>query len=201
MLSVGGTNADGSPIVFVEFIAGSWGAGPWGDGVDGTSPFGGNVSNVPVEILELQQPLLVEEYGFLPNSGGPGRFRGGLSLVRQLRFLGDSGVLQVRSDRRRFPPYGLAGGGSGAPSLNVLNPGEREEVLPSKFTRAIVHGDVLRHVTAGGGGFGDALERDPAAVLEDVLDGKVDAEHALEHYGVSVTVPAETAQRVRRRER
>jgi N-methylhydantoinase B len=201
MLGVGGTNADGSPIVFVEFIAGSWGAGPWGDGVDGTSPFGGNVSNVPAEILELQQPLRVEEYGYLPNSGGPGRLRGGLSIVRQLRFLGQSGVLQVRSDRRRFPPYGLAGGASGAPSLNVLNPGDGEQLLPSKFTREIVRGDVLRHVTAGGGGFGDALERDPAAVLEDVLDGKIDAEHALEHYGVSVTVPGETAQRVRRRER
>jgi N-methylhydantoinase B len=200
MLALGGTHRDGSPIVFVEFVAGSWGAGPWGDGIDGTSPFGGNVSNVPAEILELQQPLLVEEYGFVPNSGGPGRFRGGLSVVRQLRFLGQAGVLQVRADRRRFPPYGLAGGGSGAPSLNLLNPGEHERVLPSKFTREIVHGDVLRHVTAGGGGFGDPHERDPAAVLADVLDGKVDAEHALERYGVSVTVPDETAERVRRRE-
>lgn len=201
MLGLGGTNADGSPIVSVEFIAGSWGAGPWGDGVDGTSPFGGNVSNVPVEILELQQPLMVEEYGFVPNTGGPGRFRGGLSIVRQLRFLGESGVLQVRSDRRRFPPYGLAGGEAGAPSLNILNPGEGEELLPAKFTREIAHGDVLRHVTAGGGGFGDPLERDPEAVLEDVLDGKIDARHALERFGVSVTVSDASAERRRRRER
>jgi N-methylhydantoinase B len=173
MLAIGGTDSDGSQVVFVEFIAGSWGAGPHGDGLDGTSPLGGNVSNVPVELLELHQPLLVEEYGYVPGTGGAGRFRGGLSIVRRIRFLGERGVLQMRSDRRAFPPYGLAGGSSGAPSANVLNPGGHAEVLPSKFTREIVHGDVIHHVTAGGGGWGDPRERDPEAVREDLLDGKI----------------------------
>lgn len=195
MIAMGGTNDDGTSIVFVEFVAGSWGGGPGWDGLDGISPFGGNVSNVPVEMLELQQPLRVEGYGFVPNTGGPGAHRGGLSVFRELRFLGEEGVLQVRSDRRLFPPYGLAGGGSGSPSASVLNPASDGEVLPSKITRPIRKGDLLRHVTAGGGGFGDPSSRNPRAVLYDVVTGKIDAAHALEAYGVAVDVDAGAAVR------
>jgi N-methylhydantoinase B len=184
MISFGSRGPDGGSGVYVEFVSGSWGAGPHGDGLDGTSPLGGNCSNVPVEMLELHHPIRVERYGFVPSTGGPGRYRGGLSIERELRFLGERGMLQVRSDRRRFPPYGLAGGLPGAPSENVLNPGTPdEEALPSKFSRPIQRGDVFRHVTAGGGGYGDRSERDPERVRADLDDEKIDAAHARDAYG------------------
>jgi N-methylhydantoinase B len=104
--------------------------------------------------------------------------------------------LQVRSDRRRFPPYGLAGGRPGSPSQNVLNPGPRAELLPTKFTRPVARGDLFRHVTAGGGGFGDPALREPERVLADVLDEKIDAAHALEAYGVVVDLEPRIARRV-----
>ena len=108
----------------------SWSAvgavGRFADGIDGVASMVVNFSNYPVEVIEREYPLRVEEYGFLPDSGGPGKFRGGLALVRRYRFLEQSGTFQIRADRSRFTAYGLAGGGAGSPSRNVLNPGPNE---------------------------------------------------------------------------
>ena len=157
------------------------------DGLDGASPVGANLSNVPIEQIELEYPIVVEEYAFLPDSGGPGKHRGCLGIVRQVRFLGDSGVLSVRSDRRNHPPYGLAGGLAGQPSANILNPGRgNQEVLPTKFTRDIRKGDVMRHVTAGGGGFGPASLRSRQRLEGDTREGKITKEHALTAYGIDI---------------
>jgi len=190
MIAVGGTHADHRPFVFVEFDGGSWGGRPGLDGVDGTTPIGANLANVPVEEIELHQPIQVRAYGFVADTGGPGRWRGGLSILRELRLLEKDAVLQIRSDRRRFRPYGLSGGGPGAPSMNVLNPGAGEEPLPTTITRPIREGDLLRHVTAGGGGFGDPLDREPEAVLHDYLDAKITARHAEQAYGVVIDARA-----------
>ena len=130
----------------------------------------------------------MERYGFLADTEGAGKWRGCLSVVRDLRFLGDEAILQIRSDRRKFSPYGLDGGESGSPSNNVLNPGLNQQVLPTKVTMPIKHGDLLRHKLAGGGGYGDPLQRDPALVLEDVLDEKISPERAADKYGVVVNV-------------
>ncbi len=183
-LSEAPSQPGGRSSVFVEFIAGSWGGTARGDGLDSTSPLGGNVSNVPVETIELHHPIRVERYGFVADTGGAGRHRGGLAIERQMRFLGEHGMLQIRSDRRAFPPYGLDGGVPGSPSSNVLNPdGPAPETLPTKFSRPVERGDVIRHVTAGGGGFGPAAERDPQRVRDDLRDGKVSADHARTAYG------------------
>ena len=166
-------------------MAGGWGGRPGLDGVDGVSPLAAaNLANVPVEEVELSQPIQFERYGFLPDSGGAGRWRGCLSVVREFRFLERSGVLQVRSDRRDHLPYGLAGGRSGTPSSNVLNPGADERLLPTNVTCEIACGDIFRHVTAGGGGYGPPSERDRAKVVEDVLDGKMSSTYAASAYGV-----------------
>ena len=93
--------------------------------------------------------------------------------MREFEFLGDRGTLSIRSDRRRHPPYGLLGGLPGAPSLNELNPGPAPSTLPTKGTWQLAKGDVVRHVTAGGGGYGRPADRDPAARLADVVEGKV----------------------------
>ncbi len=186
MVAIGGTRGDRTSFVFVDFESGAWGARPTMDGVDGTSTIGANMANVPVEEIELHQPVQVQTYGFVPDTGGTGRWRGGLSVIREMRFLEAEGTLQIRSDRRAYRPYGLGGGGDGAPSLNLLNPGASERILPTKVTMDIRGGDVLRHVTAGGGGFGDPFRRDPALVLADYANGKVSAAHARQAYGVVV---------------
>lgn len=173
MISIGMTDPDGTSRVMVDFVCGGWGARPGLDGLDGASPLGANLSNVPVEQIELEYPIRVVRYGFLANTGGPGKFRGGLSVEREFVFLGDLGVLSVRSDRRDHPPYGLDGGLPGSPSANVLNPGTHEEaLLPTKFTREIRSGDTFRHVTAGGGGLGLRNERTNESIERDMKEGK-----------------------------
>jgi len=187
MIAIGGRRADRSAFIFVDFVTGGWGARPAADGLDGNSPIAANLSNVPIEEIEAHEPIRVECYGFLPDTGGAGRFRGCLSLVRQYRFLEAEALLQLRSDRRQHLPYGLDDGHPGTPSSNILNPGSREErSLPTNVTTEIRKGDVFRHVTAGGGGYGQPLERDCARVLDDVLDSKISAEYAERVYGVVV---------------
>jgi len=186
MLSFGGMYADRSAFVFVDFVTGGWGGRVSADGVDGTSPLAANVTNIPVEEIELDQPLRVEQYAFVPDTGGAGTYRGCLSIVRELRFLEEEGTLQIRSDRRDHLPYGLQGGAPGTPSNNILNPGPGQRVLPTHVTQPVTRGDVIRHVTAGGGGYGDPFERDPERVLDDVMNGKLTPGHALRAYGVAI---------------
>ena len=143
-------------------------------------------------VLKNEYPLLIERYGYLPDSGGAGRFRGGLALVRQYRFLESAGTLQLRTDRRRALPYGLHGGRQGTPSDNVLNPETDSRRLPSKCTLEIRRGDVFRHVLAGAGGWGDPLDRDPGLVLTDVLEEKLTADYARREYGVVIDAVART---------
>jgi len=137
-------------------------------------------------VIESEYPIVIQRYGYLPDSGGPGRFRGGLALVREYRFENEEGTLQLRTDRRRFLPYGLQGGCPGTPSRNVLNPdGERRE-LPAKCTLTLRRGDVFRHVLAGAGGWGDPFTRDPERVLRDVREEKLTPEYARREYGVAI---------------
>ncbi len=93
-------------------------------------------------------------------------------------------VLQLRSDKRRFPPYGLKGGHTGSPSLNILNPGPNQQILPTLAQSRIGHEEVIRHEMAGGGGRGDPLQREPQAVLDDVLNRRMSVDAARESYGV-----------------
>ncbi len=185
-VSIGGYDAERRPFVFLEFLFGSWGGRPTKDGVDACSSSVVNFSNNPIEVIESEYPIVIQRYGYLPDSGGPGRFRGGLALVREYRFENAEGTLQLRTDRRRFLPYGLQGGCPGTPSRNVLNPdGERRE-LPAKCTLTLRRGDVFRHVLAGAGGWGDPLTRDPERVLRDVREEKLTPEYARREYGVAI---------------
>lgn len=195
MIAIGGTDADGEAFVFVDFMCGGWGARPGIDGIDGASALAANLANVPVEEIELDQPVRVRRYGFVPDTGGPGRWRGCLSVVRELEFREERGLLQVRSDRRRFLPYGLAGGHEGTPSANVLDPDGEARLLPTNTTTEIGAGTVFRHQTAGGGGHGNPAERAVEDVLGDVLDEKLTPKYALREYGVRVDLARGTAER------
>ena len=187
-VTIAGYYPDGRAFVHLEFIYGTWGGGPDRDGMDANSCLPINYSNTPAEVVEREQPLMIEEYGLVPDSGGPGRFRGGLGMVRSYRLVGvDEAVLQVRADRHKFRPYGLWGGKPGAPSRNVLNPDEDGRMLPSKFLRTLKRDEVFQHWMSGGGGWGDPLERDPERVRDDVVNEKMTPEHARTEYGVVIT--------------
>ncbi len=184
-VSIGGYYPDGKPFVYLEFNNdGPRGGGPSADGADGVTAPITNMANTPVETIEADQPILIRRYGFVTDSGGAGRYRGGLGMVREYQLLAAEATLQVRSDRTRFLPWGNQGGRPGTPTRNTLNPAGEARALPSKFLLRMKEGDVYHLVQAGGGGYGDPLRRDPEAVLEDVRQGKVSLEKARAEYGV-----------------
>jgi N-methylhydantoinase B len=184
VVCIGGYDQQRAPFVVVDMINGAWGGRPDKDGIEGVTNPSQNMSNTPVEVLEARAPVRIEAFGYLPDSGGAGRFRGGLGLVRQYRLLAPEAVLQLRADRQRFPPWGLAGGRPARCGRNVLNPDSGARELPAKVTMTIRAGDVIRHEQPGGGGHGDPAQRDPAATRRDLADGKITAEHAEKFYGV-----------------
>jgi N-methylhydantoinase B len=200
-ISIGGYDRERRPFVYVDFTCGAWGARPWADGLDGNSHMFANMASHSVEVTEAEQPISLLAYEFVPDKAGAGKYRGGVPFRRDYRFNETEGVLQVRSDRRDHRPFGLYGGSPGAPSENYLNPAQENRILPGKFTMAVKKGDVFRHVLAGAGGWGDPLERDPAAVLWDVRNELLSPQKAAADYGVVIDPtawavdPAATAER------
>jgi N-methylhydantoinase B len=205
LFSVGGRH-EGRQFVLTEVLVGTWGARAGLDGIEGISNPAANLSNAPVEIIESETPLQVTRYGLVPDSGGPGTYRGGLAFVREFRFLAESSDFTLRADRRAHPPYGVAGGLPGAPSENAFVDAGGEHALPTMpmHTYRARRNDVFRVVSAGGGGFGDPFARDPERVLADVLEEKVTLAAAREQYGVvidpaTLTVDEEATCRLRER--
>ena len=179
---------------YVYYEAPSGGNGAWRGG-DGPSAWGnidfGNVRTIQsAEALESGMPLLVEESALRLDSGGEGTMRGGLGFRRAIRLLEGEARYSVLSDRAVLPPFGVGGAGSAAPvKVSVVRDGaETEFATPGKVTgHAIAADDVVVLESAGGGGFGDPLARDPAQVRADVAAGLVSRERALEGYGVVLT--------------
>ena len=187
LFSIGGYHK-GKPFVLTEVMVGTWGARAGLDGVEGISNPAANLSNQPIELVEAEMPLKINRYGLVPDSGGAGRFRGGLAFEREFEIMADEAVFTARTDRRDHPPYGLDGGESGSPSFNILNPGPEQRILPTMPMEGLPlsKGDIFHHIAAGGGGFGPSRDRLPEQVLEDVLDEKVSIEAARNSYGVVI---------------
>jgi N-methylhydantoinase B len=187
---------NGRPYVFCETFMGTWGGAAEHDGQNGVPHMGANQSNVPIEMIETEYPIRIERYGLVPDTGGPGRHRGGLSLTREYRVLSGDAILSVRSDKRDYPPHGLFGGKAGAPSWNYVNPDRNRRVLPVLMTEVeeLAEGDVFQHIMSGGGGYGEPLEREPGDVLADVVDEKVTPDHARDEYGVVVSGSGRSAR-------
>ncbi|WP_332694723.1 hydantoinase B/oxoprolinase family protein [Bosea sp. (in: a-proteobacteria)] len=185
-LLAGGGVHEGRPFVLNEMVVGTWGARAGKDGIEGISNPAANLSNQPIEMVETDMPVEIIRYGLVTDSGGAGEFRGGLAFVREFRFLSDA-RFTMRGDRRDHPPYGIEGGRPGSPSAHLLiRAGGGERHLPTmpleSFTARA--GDIFRLTGAGGGGFGDALRRDPARVADDLTEGKVSIAGAARDYGV-----------------
>ncbi len=204
VVCLGGYRNDGSPFIIVDMICGAWGGRPDKDGIEAITNPSQNLSNTPVETLESQHPVRVEEYALVPDSCGPGKWRGGLGIVRSYRLLADEAGLQLRADRMKIRPYGLAGGGEATAAVNEIETAAGEKVvLPSKINRRMGRDDVVRHIQPGGGGFGDPHAREPARVARDVWNGKISADFAREHHLVAVdpvtgTLDAQATENLRR---
>ncbi len=146
------------------------------------------MANIPVELAESDWPILIERYGLVPDSGGAGRYRGGLAVERVWRVLEPDTAVHVRSDRQVHRPYGLAGGHEGAPSSSACSSARMEHVerMPPMFVELLQPGEVFHHRMPGGGGFGDPRDRDPESVAQDVRDEKVSCAAARALYGVAI---------------
>ncbi len=184
-LTIGGYDKELKPFIYVDFISGGWGGRPWADGLDGNTTMFANMASFSVEVIESENPLEVLDYEFVPDTGGAGKFRGGMAQRKTWRMLADEGILQVRADRQAFRPYGLYGGGPGMPGLNVMDPGRpTEEKLHAKITQTLRRGQIFRHELPGAGGWGPALDRDLSSVARDLRDGLVTIDGAARDYGV-----------------
>jgi len=172
-------------FVAYELVLSGTGGRAGRDGCEGMS-WAFNASNIPVEAQEAAQPIVIERFDFIPDSAGAGRFRGGCGIRRDMRFLADEGKLTNLSERQRFAPYGVFGGKSGRLARTVINPGPGEELVHGKQSREFAYGDVISFQQSGAGGYGDPFERDPALVLEDVLDDYVSIAAARDEYGVVI---------------
>jgi len=186
VVCIGGYQGNREPFIIVDMICGAWGGRPDKDGIEAVTNPSQNMSNTPVEVLEAQHPIRIDEYAFVPDSCGAGKWRGGLGLARQYTLLAEEATLQLRSDRMTFLPYGLDGGRPAAPTRNVLNPQGEARVLPAKLTSTMRRGDVLRHEQPGGGGHGDPFLREPARVAADVANEKISLEYARHEHGVVI---------------
>ena len=183
VVCIAGYREDRRPFIIVDMLCGAWGGRPDKDGVEAITNASQNLSNMPVEVMEKQHPVRVEDYGLIPDSGGAGKYRGGIGIRRSYRLLNGEATLQLRADRVRFPPYGLAGGLPGQRSRNFIHDRDGLRLLPGKVTMTIHQGDVIIHEQAGGGGFGPPSEREPARIEHDLRSGKISAAHALQYYG------------------
>jgi N-methylhydantoinase B len=173
---------------FLETLAGGYGGRLGKDGPDAVQTYSQNTENAPVEETELNYPVRIVRYELVPDSEGPGKFRGGLGLRRDYMFPDHEPTFTILADRLKFPPLGLFGGDPGKLAQYALGkPDGTEEMLGSKCTFTVPVGHSVSMRTCGGGGYGPPRERDPKLVLQDVLEGKISAARAREVYGVSIS--------------
>jgi N-methylhydantoinase B len=188
VLSIGGIDpATGRQYVTAEVGTGGMGGRPGKDGVEAVQTDTSNAQNVPVEALELEFPLRVGHYRLRRDSGGAGRWRGGLGFEKSFEALRGAVAISHRGERHHTAPWGIFGGGPGAMGKSrLIRADGTEEPFASKAELRLLPGDRLELWTTGGGGHGDPFERDPAMVLDDVVDGKVSVEAAATDYGVVI---------------
>ena len=186
VFTLNGLRSSGEPWLLLGYEFGGVGARMGADGPDATGAyFLGGRSVIPqLEPLEAQLPFVAEHWRLVPDSGGPGRWRGGRGVELALRMTGPAELI-VRGDRMLMPPPGKAGGGPGKPGLFAVErtDGSRQELPPKAQHIRLEPRDVFVMRTSGGGGLGDPMARDRAALAGDLADGAVTPEGARTDYG------------------
>ena len=163
-----------------------WGASPTHDGANALEHHSVAIGrNTPIEVLEIRTGMMIERLQFRKDSGGAGKFRGGLGLQRDIRFVADGEFLSVMK-KSKTPVWGLEGGLVTEPNGLYIFRGTPREKKVGTYRFPARKGEWCTLKTAGGGGYGSPLKKDPASVLEDVLDGYVSPEAANSLYGVSI---------------
>ncbi len=185
-VSIGGYDKDRKPFIYVDFACGTWGGRPWADGLEGNTNLFINMASQSIEVTESEHPIEILAYELAGDRCGAGKYRGGAPFYRDYRLGEKDAVLQVRADRQVVRPYGLYGGKPGKPGSSHFNPETEDRKLPSKVTMDFHEGEVMRYVIAGGGGWGDALERDADLVLNDARNEIISVETARLDYGVVI---------------
>jgi N-methylhydantoinase B len=187
ILALGGVDPrTGQRYVSYETIKGGFGARPVKDGINAVASGISNTMNTPIEILEMSFPVRVERYELTPDSGGAGRWRGGLGVDRVWRILGHGTVATFCLERTKSAPFGLHGGGPGAPArVVVVDPDGAERPALEKGAIVVPTGAAIRFRAPGSGGYGAAAERDPARLWADVVDGYVSPAGAQRAYGAA----------------
>jgi N-methylhydantoinase B len=185
----------GGPVVFFgngfvtqSIEGGGWGGRPTGDGESASvSVCQGDVRNAPIEKMELRWPILVRRRELRRDSGGPGRYRGGLGLEIEVEGLVEGQWSLTDMGRRQYPPWGIEGGKPGAAEATFMKLPSEAAFKPVNVVRHMVPAGTSAIVaTAGGGGWGDPLQRDPKLVRQDVVEGFVSMESAARDYGVVI---------------
>jgi N-methylhydantoinase B len=186
-ISITGKRPGGGNFVQYEPIGSAYGGRATSDGVSGIAVLLSNTRAASIEILESEYPTRVRRFELVRDSGGPGRYRGGLSPRRVWEVLVDDAQLTCRGGKHDIPASGAEGGTPGALGSLTLNAGTlAEKKLPSRFSGVrLMHGDLLTLEKAGGGGLGDPLARPFDDVLADVIDGYVSLDAAVERYGAN----------------
>lgn len=187
---ISGSDMRGSNYIHYEWPAGGTGASDGTDGSNAVRSYNeGDFNSIQsVEMVEAQFPLRIERCEIRESACGDGEFRGGFGLRRDVKILGQTGALSVLSEKNVIPPYGVEGGSNGAAnSFTVIRDGEvtQPSPVPGKVSGfPLKMGDVVREETAGGGGYGDPIKRNPQLVRADVAEEYLTVAEAAQRYGV-----------------
>lgn len=174
----------GQAYVYLETLGGGFGGRATKDGKDGVQVHITNTSNLPIEAIETEYPLMVEEYGLVEDSGGAGKQRGGLGLRRAVRPVGHACIFNGTGERFRNGPWGIFGGAAGRPGRFVLKTKGGDTQLENKPAGVRVTPDAAVMVeTPGAGGYGPVAERSAEAIARDIAGGKFSAAYRQRHYG------------------
>ena len=186
LLAMHDPRTGGRRVGVIQPIVGGSGARPMRDGIDGMDFCVGFLRNIPAETLETDMPVLIERYGLRPDSGGAGRYRGGMGIELALRVLSPDSVLTARGmERIQFRPWGRLGGAPGALGYATVTGEDGASRNTGKIDELLLQpGEVVSFFSQGGGGHGDPCERDPDAVARDVRQGLVTPDAAARDYGV-----------------
>ncbi len=175
--------------LYLETLGGGFGGRFTKDGKDGVQVHITNTSNLPVEAIEAEYPLMVESYGLIQDSGGAGKYRGGMGIRRVVRPIGHEAVFSGMGERFAHQPWGIFGGQPGGTGrFSIQGPSHNDETLPDK-PNYVPFGpeDAVVIETPGAGGYGEPAERDVEAVAADYRDGKFSAEYLRKYYGFEPT--------------
>ena len=175
----------GKPFVQYDLLFGGYGGQHDKDGEEGMAPLM-NCTNIPVEVYEHAGPLLVKRLELMADSGGAGKFRGGLGLRKDVQLRCKEALATLLTDRRKHEPFGVFGGSSGKKAEIILFRNGDSISLETKETRTLKKGDVLSFQLSGAGGYGDPAEREPRRIEDDLADGYVTEEGARRDYGVEI---------------